>query len=139
MEGCSVINFDKYSRGAKDYLGLAREIIQQEGTEQKDQVFSPTMEQLVKSTTAEFISTTFYLDAPLAKTVYVTGDFNNWTVDESLRMIQDNGKWKLTVPLKNGRYHYRFIVDGKWQGDPENQLTERNSFGDINSLIEIKG
>lgn len=138
MEGCSVINFDKYSRGAKDYFVLAREIIQQEKPQETESIFSPSMEQLVKVKTAEFISATFYLNAPQAKTVYVTGDFNNWTVDESLRMIKDNDQWKLTVPLKSGCYHYRFVVDGIWQEDPGNPKFEKNPFGELDSLIEIK-
>ena len=48
------------------------------------------------------------------------------------------GVWTLQLPLKPGLYKYQFIVDGKWQEDPENKLTERNSFGDVNSLIEVQ-
>jgi chromosome partitioning protein len=138
VEGCSVVDFDKYSRGAKDYSVLAREVIQKESPGLEEKVFSPAMQKLVKAKAAEFLTTTFHLAAPEAKEVYVTGDFSNWAVDESLRMIQDDGKWKLTVPLKNGRYHYRFVVDGKWQEDPANPNNEKNPFGELDSLIEIK-
>jgi chromosome partitioning protein len=137
--GCSVLSFDKYSRGAKDYCSLAREIMQQEKpSERRDQVFSDSMEKLVRTKTKELMAATFSINAPEAKSVYVTGDFSNWTVDESLRMSKDNGKWNIAVPLKKGRYHYRFIVDGKWQEDPNNPYQEKNPFGELDSLIEIK-
>jgi len=53
-------------------------------------------------------------------------------------MSNKDGVWSLKVDLKPGIYKYQFIVDGKWQEDPENKTIERNSFGDINSLIEVK-
>lgn len=52
-------------------------------------------------------------------------------------MTNDNGVWKINMDLKPGVYKYQFIIDGKWQ-NPRNTMKERNSFGDINSLIEIK-
>ncbi|MDP3143118.1 MAG: AAA family ATPase [Candidatus Omnitrophota bacterium] len=139
VEGCSVINFDKYSRGAKDYFSLAREILQQEeSAPSRLRVFSESMEELVKKKTDALMGATFYLDAPEAKSVYVTGDFTNWSMDESLHMAKDNGRWKIRIPLKRGRYHYRFIIDGKWLEDPNNPETEKNPFGELDSLIEIK-
>jgi hypothetical protein len=53
-------------------------------------------------------------------------------------MRAENGVWKVKMSLKPGIYKYQFIVDGKWQEDPQNSMKERNSFGDINSLIEVK-
>ena len=59
-------------------------------------------------------------------------------MDESCRMKDESGRWVLELSLKPGIYKYQFIVDGKWQEDPRNIRQERNSFGDINSLIEVK-
>ena len=96
------------------------------------------MQEIIAKETAEFIgSTAFVLKAPEAKSVYVTGSFNDWSLDENCRMTNVEGVWTLKVNLKPGTYKYQFIVDGKWQEDPENKNTERNSFGDINSLIEV--
>jgi len=53
-------------------------------------------------------------------------------------MSNNEGIWTLKVNLKPGTYKYQFIVDGQWRQDPANKATERNSFGDINSLIEVK-
>jgi len=160
--GEAVIKYDKYCRGSKDYLSLAREIltvdrvnipapvreivrkeiVPQEVTAPADtQSYEPSerMKELVETETAEFLSATaFCLKAPEAKSVYVTGSFNDWSLDESCRMTNNEGVWVLKVNLKPGVYKYQFIVDGKWQGDPANSNIERNSFGDINSLIEVK-
>jgi len=40
--------------------------------------------------------------------------------------------------LPAGKYHYRLVVDGQWQQDPYNELTELNPFGEFNSVIEVQ-
>ncbi len=173
--GESVLKFDKYCRGSKDYLGLAREILTDDkvlsmpdrvktvkskvppviAPPQEEQIamavaqameesdeYQPSerMQEIVSKETASFVgSALFKLNAPQAQSVYVTGSFNDWSLDETCRMKNIGGVWTLQLPLKPGMYKYQFIVDGKWQEDPENKLTERNSFGDVNSLIEVQG
>jgi chromosome partitioning protein len=149
--GEAVIKYDKYCRGSKDYMGLAREILtadrrltQTSAPEEapaEKQTYEPSqrMQELVQKEAGEFLrSTAFILKAPQAKSVYVTGSFNDWSLDESCRMSNNEGVWTLKVDLKPGTYKYQFIVDGKWQEDPANTNIERNSFGEINSLIEVK-
>jgi len=131
--GEAVIKYDKYCRGAKDYMSLAREIL--------FVAYEPSerMQELIQKETGEFLGcTAFVLKAPRAKSVYVTGSFNDWSLDENCRMSNSEGVWTLKVNLKPGTYKYQFIVDGKWQEDPANTSLERNSFGDINSVIEVK-
>jgi len=157
--GEAVIKYDKYCRGSKDYMGLAREILTADRhpaapvplqapaeipaevpAEKQSYEPSERMQELIQSETKEFLgSTAFVLKAPQAKSVYVTGSFNDWSLDENCRMSNNEGVWILKVDLKPGIYKYQFIVDGRWQEDPANTNTERNSFGDINSLIEVKG
>ena len=135
--GEAVIKYDKYCRGSKDYMGLAREIL----TNGRQPTYEPSerMQELVQKETEEFLGTTaFCLKAPQAKSVYVTGSLNDWSLDESCRMSNNDGVWTLKVNLKPGTYKYQFIVDGKWQEDPANTNIERNSFGEINSLVEVK-
>jgi chromosome partitioning protein len=159
--GEAVIKYDKYCRGSKDYLSLAREIlttdrrlatpeikiaipqevpaVQTAAVEKQEYEPSERMQELIQKETAEFLSaTSFILKAPEAKSVYVTGSFNDWSLDENCRMSNNDGVWTLKVSLKPGTYKYQFIVDGKWQEDPANASIERNSFGDINSLVEVK-
>ncbi len=156
--GEAVIKYDKYCRGSKDYMGLAREILtldrkkaaqpeaaqaplQPKTAQPQAPAYTPSerMQELIEVETAAFLSSaTFVLKAPQAKSVYVTGSFNDWSLDENCRMNNQEGTWSLKVNLRPGTYKYQFIVDGKWQEDPSNTNIERNSFGDINSLIEVK-
>ena len=74
-----------------------------------------------------------------AKRVLIAGDFNNWT-PESTPMIKSArvGAWTMSLPLRPGRYRYRFIVDGKWVTDPNNKYVETNQFGELNNIVEVK-
>ncbi|TMM28695.1 hypothetical protein FDT66_13800 [Polaribacter aestuariivivens] len=35
-------------------------------------------------------------------------------------------------------YHYKFIVDGSWELDPNNSIKEYDGNGHINSVIMVK-
>ena len=138
--GQTVATFDKYCRGAKDYFSLAREIIgAQTPGEKTVQPFSHRMKELIKEEAKGLLTTTFALEAPQAQVVYVTGSFNDWSLEEACRMQEKGGRWEVNLDLNPGVHKYQFIVDGKWREDPANPLQERNSFGDVNSLIEVKG
>ena len=76
---------------------------------------------------------------PRAKSVQIAGDFNNWQPERTpMQKVSDNGVWQTEMNLPAGRYRYRLVVDGQWQQDPYNELTEKNPFGGFNSVIEIK-
>jgi chromosome partitioning protein len=76
---------------------------------------------------------------PRAKNVQIAGDFNNWQPQETpMQKVGDSGVWQTQLKLPVGRYRYRIVVDGQWQQDPYNELTEINPFGEYNSVVEIK-
>lgn len=139
--GQSVAAYDKYCRGSKDYFSLAKEIIsryEQPAAGAPVEEFSDRMREVVAQEMADFVRPTqFQLEAPEAQSVYVTGSFNDWSLDEHYRMEKKEGVWTVDIPLQPGHYRYQFIVDGRWREDPINPNQERNSFGDINSLIEV--
>jgi hypothetical protein len=153
--GKTVGSYDKYCRGAKDYMSLARELITsfegsikeeapkvrpaaKEQREEQPQVFSERMQEIVRQEIRQMLPVKFILEAPGARSVYVTGSFNDWSLDEQCRLRENSGRWETNLSLEPGVYKYQFIVDGVWREDPSNPLKERNSFGDINSLIEVK-
>jgi len=196
--GQTVLDYDKYCRGAKDYFSLSKEIISKHETKAaeaeatkievkaihtklapsrqlnvakqaaeeitaeavlKEEVadvpvsmpeptseikveenfrFSNRMQSLMTEGMNGMRLTTFSLDAPEARSVYVTGSFNDWSLDEKCRMRLENGRWIVNVGLRAGVHKYQFIVDGRWREDPANPRQERNSFGDINSLVEVQ-
>ena len=76
---------------------------------------------------------------PRALNVQIAGDFNNWQPqDTPMQKVGDGGVWQTELKLPAGRYRYRLVVDGQWQQDPYNELTELNPFGEYNSVVEIK-
>lgn len=142
--GQTVVAYDKYCRGSKDYFSLAKEVISSDKAvpEETDKYrdfhpLSDRMRELVKEESADLFPVQFVLAAPDARSVYVTGSFNDWSLDETCRMSMQDGQWTAELRLKPGTYKYQFIVDGRWQEDPRNSKQERNSFGAINSLIEV--
>ena len=76
---------------------------------------------------------------PRAKSVQIAGDFNNWQPEKTpMQKVGTSGAWQTKLNLPVGKYRYRLVVDGQWQQDPYNELTELNPFGEFNSVIEIK-
>jgi chromosome partitioning protein len=75
---------------------------------------------------------------PRAENVQIAGDFNNWQPEQApMQKVGDSGVWQTQMKLPAGRYRYRLVVDGQWQQDPYNELTELNPFGGFNSVLEI--
>ena len=75
-----------------------------------------------------------------ATRVLIAGDFNNWTPESTpmIRTQTGRGSWTMSLPLRPGRYRYRFIVDGKWVTDPNNKYVETNQFGELNNIVEVR-
>lgn len=141
-EGLHIFNYDKYSRGAKDYFSLAREIITAENSpapvEPVEKTMEKRMKEIIKKELPKLNEVTLTVKAPPnAKEVYLAGEFNNWKLDENSRMEQNNGCWTKRLNLKSGKYRYRFVIDGNWTEDPNNPLTQLNSYGTLDSLLEV--
>lgn len=142
-EGKNIFDYDKYCRGAKDYFSLSRELITQEakGETSQAEVTMPALEkemrQILKEKLPKLTEVVFSVFAPQASEVFLAGDFNSWKQDDTSRMEAKNGTWFKRINLRSGRYHYRFIVDGKWTEDPKNPVKEVNPYGEMDSLVEI--
>ena len=147
-EGTFVYNYDKYCRGAKDYFSLSREIITQEKLpfipEQAPTETMPVkavekrMNKILEEEMPKAIQVLFEIAAPEAKEVFVAGDFNNWKTDEQSKMDKYNGTWRKRLQLGHGKYRYRFVIDGIWIEDVNNPYKEKNPFGQMDSLVEVK-
>ncbi len=132
--GSDIFGFDKYSRGAKDYFSLSREIISKEvGIEVITQA-----KRIIKEESARIKRVVFTLNMPSAREVFLVGEFNNWIADEKSRLDNVNGVWTKECSLDKGNYRYRFIVDGEWIADPDNAVKESNPYGDVDSILTVK-
>jgi len=78
--------------------------------------------------------TKFDFEAPAARQVSLAGSFNNWDTDALPLQNGPDGFWRVSVPLKPGRYEYRFYVDGDWQDDPFAQQKVANPLGSLNCV-----
>ena len=80
----------------------------------------------------------FSIYAPNAKKVTIAGDFNGWSkVADPLSDRDGDGIWKIIIPLKPGRYEYKFVVDDRWIADPSNPKMVDDGFGGKNSVIVV--
>lgn len=107
-------------------------------------VETPTAEQTdakindVYGTRATAEGVWFIANAPGASEVCVAGDFNNWQPQAT--PLQRNGRedcFHALLPLRPGRYCYRYVIDGSWQHDRGNNYVEANPFGELNSVVEV--
>jgi 1,4-alpha-glucan branching enzyme len=80
----------------------------------------------------------FTFDSPTAKSVAIAGSFNAWDFHKNRMSGPDkNGVWSIVIPLREGRYEYLFVVNGKeWQPDPS-VLAVDDGFGGKNSVLFV--
>ena len=59
-----------------------------------------------------------------AESVFLVGDFNDWTAEANPLIQQEDDSWKVDIALELGSYAYKFLVKGaaaQWTCDPEGQ------------------
>lgn len=69
-----------------------------------------------------------------AKRVMLAGSFNSWSPDV-LSMNRTDSGWIAKVKLGPGKHWYKFVADGNWMVDNDNQLKENDGQGNINSVF----
>lgn len=80
----------------------------------------------------------FELVAPDARTVFLTGSFNQWDPSATRLIHLAEGKWVTDLSLLPGRYEYLFVVNGNyWTPDPRAREYASNPFGGYNSVLEV--
>lgn len=77
---------------------------------------------------------TFFLPGNLDRQrVLLAGSFTNWQTG-AIPMNKVDSGWIANVTLLPGKYWYKFIADGKWMLDDDNQLRENDGEGNTNSV-----
>jgi len=74
---------------------------------------------------------------PNARSVQLAGDFNNWQPSKNPMTNAGSGNWQCKLSLSRGTYRYRLVVDGRWQQDPNNKMTQPNPYGELDSVITV--
>jgi 1,4-alpha-glucan branching enzyme len=80
---------------------------------------------------------TFSVVAPDARAVQLLGDFSEWEHHPVDMKRLQSGQWKATVALREGRYEYRFLIDGQWKDDPACSTRVPNTFGSENCVCIV--
>lgn len=73
-----------------------------------------------------------------AESVYLVGDFNNWS-ETAHPMIRDRdeGCWYIVLELERGKeYQFRYLVNGReWHNDWKADKYVPNPYGGTNSVV----
>ena len=136
--GQSIVQYDSKSSAFQDYFNLAVEYLEREWDRQLPEktlgwknvmhhLYGPR--RVVGGTMFQFISKN-------AREVEIAGDFNHW-IPEALISKKEQGLWHIVLPITNGNFRYKFIVDGEWQVDPYQPVQKQNDFGSFDSYLEL--
>lgn len=78
--------------------------------------------------------------APIATSVHVVGDFNEWSsTAHPLMKRKTAGVYTTSLTIKTGRdYEYRYLINGlEWVSDPFADRTVANPYGGQNSVLDL--
>jgi starch synthase len=70
------------------------------------------------------------------KTVLISGSFDGWKEKHPLKYDNREKKWICKMNLKKGKYFYKYIIDGNWEINP-NENHSKGSDGIVNNVIEV--
>ena len=68
--------------------------------------------------------------------VKLIGSFSNWIKYYDMEKDEKDQIFKFSLPLENGKYQYKFIVDGVWKYSKK-QNTEDDGKGNINNILDL--
>ena len=81
----------------------------------------------------------FFCDAPEARGVFITGDFNHWQAHDIPMHRAAHGRWMAHLELLDGHRRYLFLVDGKPTLDrrANGKVRQRSPWYDAASMIAV--
>jgi hypothetical protein len=88
---------------------------------------------------AEVVFVQFAVEAPGARTVTISGSFNDWAAEATpLSDADGDGLWTALVPLGPGVHQYMFVVDEvEWVTDPRAGRYVDDGFGRSNAVVAV--
>lgn len=97
----------------------------------------------IKSATADILTglskslVTLKWEGSNCSSVEISGLDIGWGQRVPLRFDKEKGFWITERELPEGRYEYKYIVDGKWTNNKKEPVTEVNKDGHINNYVEV--
>ncbi len=139
--GLPISEYDRRSRGYREYLDLAREVIGDEDEVKIEEAVQISLADPGKEDYGPIKvpgGVLFKIAAPGASKVQLVGDFNSWQEPIELNDDDEDGIWITIARLDPGTYQYKFIVDGTWQADPNNPMDADDAHGGRNSVVIVE-
>jgi chromosome partitioning protein len=131
--GLPITVYNQRCRGAADYQALADEVIAEEKRLAK---IKNAAWALGPQQTERGVIFTYY--DPAARDVQIAGDFSDWKPLSNQPVRQGKeGVWRVKLALTPGRYQYKYIVDGQWKIDPNNDDVITDEAGVRNSSLRV--
>lgn len=97
----------------------------------------------IKSATADILTglskslVTLKWEGRNCSSVEISGLDIGWGQRVPLRFDKEKGFWITERELPEGRYEYKYIVDGQWTNNKKEPLTGVNKDGHINNYVEV--
>ncbi|KAK8357726.1 hypothetical protein V6Z11_A05G441000 [Gossypium hirsutum] len=97
----------------------------------------------IKSATADILTdlkkelVTLSWEDRKCSTVEVSGLDIGWGQRMPLKFDKENGSWTLQRELPEGRYEYKYIVDGEWTYNEFELVTTPNKDGHVNNFLHV--
>lgn len=132
--GKAIVDFDQHSVSFIDFMSLAQEVMVWENQAILEKIvvegnFQPQQTPL---------GTCFMLQNKQARSVQISGSFNDWIPENTPLAKTKDGLWYTILPLHEGQYEYQYVIDGRYTPDPNNPEQQTSKFGVTRSVVEIK-
>lgn len=122
------------SRGAAEYLALAAEAINGEAAAAERSAENKRAADSQRAVGEEVL---FQFSRDGVQDVRLVGTFNSWEPAGMPMRRGPDGIWRTKIRLGPGEHQYRFLADGVWHEDPQNERAVYNDHGSRNSLIKV--
>ena len=87
-----------------------------------------------KTSNASFIYTFIWEEG--GTSVKLIGSFSDWKNSFDMKKDINDNIYKISLPLNNEIYYYKFIVDGEWKYS-KNQQIKKDDQGNINNILDL--
>lgn len=97
----------------------------------------------IKSATADILTgrkknpVTLTWNGDNCSTVEISGLDIGWGPKIPLNYDEEQGLWVLHRELPEGRYEYKYVVDGEWMYNKDEPITRINKDGHINNYVQV--
>ncbi|KAL8171033.1 hypothetical protein V2J09_022837 [Rumex salicifolius] len=97
----------------------------------------------IKSATADILTglkretVTLQWAGKNCSTVEISGLDVGWGQKVPLSLDKDKGVWVLKKELPEGKYEYKYVVDGEWLCNNNEPLTTPNKEGNVNNFVQV--